>query len=69
MTPDDTGGSRAEQRGRAGAAVRGMIRRAGDMMGGVIMGRCTLDDDVSVPGGMVRIDVTVDDVYPREERR
>ncbi|WP_181098223.1 hypothetical protein [Rathayibacter rathayi] len=49
--------------------MRGMIRRAGDMMGGVIMGRCTLDGDVSVPGGMVRIDVTVDDVYPREERR
>ncbi|WP_146081232.1 hypothetical protein [Rathayibacter rathayi] len=69
MTPDDTGGSRAEQGCPAGAAVRGMIRRAGDMMGGVIMGRCTLDDDVSVPGGVVRIDVTVDDVYPREERR
>ncbi|PPI67601.1 hypothetical protein C5E12_13260 [Rathayibacter rathayi] len=62
MTPDDTGGSRAEQGCPAGAAVRGM-------MGGVIMGRCTLDDDVSVPGGVVRIDVTVDDVYPREERR
>ncbi|PPG18151.1 hypothetical protein C5D36_02575 [Rathayibacter sp. AY1C6] len=40
------------------AAVRGMIRRAGDTMGGVIMGRCTLDGDVSAPGAVVRIDVT-----------
>ncbi|KZX21222.1 Asp23/Gls24 family envelope stress response protein [Rathayibacter tanaceti] len=40
------------------AAVRGMVRRAGDTMGGVIMGRCTLDGDVSTPGAVVRIDVT-----------
>jgi uncharacterized alkaline shock family protein YloU len=40
------------------AAVRGMIRRAGDTMGGVIMGRCTLDGEISVPGAVVRIDVT-----------
>ncbi|MCJ1683149.1 Asp23/Gls24 family envelope stress response protein [Rathayibacter sp. VKM Ac-2928] len=40
------------------AAVRGMIRRAGDTMGGVIMGRCTLDGDVATPGAVIRIDVT-----------
>ncbi|QHC75093.1 Asp23/Gls24 family envelope stress response protein [Rathayibacter sp. VKM Ac-2805] len=40
------------------AAVRGMIRRAGDTMGGVIMGRCTLDGEISVPGAVIRIDVT-----------
>ncbi|MWV48050.1 Asp23/Gls24 family envelope stress response protein [Rathayibacter sp. VKM Ac-2803] len=40
------------------AAVRGMIRRAGDTMGGVIMGRCTLDGDVATPGAVIRVDVT-----------
>ncbi|QHC68240.1 Asp23/Gls24 family envelope stress response protein [Rathayibacter oskolensis] len=40
------------------AAVRGMIRRAGDTMGGVIMGRCTLDGDVTTPGAVIRVDVT-----------
>ncbi|MDY0913781.1 Asp23/Gls24 family envelope stress response protein [Rathayibacter festucae] len=40
------------------AAVRGMIRRAGDTMGGVIMGRCTLDGDVGTPGAVIRVDVT-----------
>ncbi|NQX05244.1 Asp23/Gls24 family envelope stress response protein [Rathayibacter sp. VKM Ac-2856] len=40
------------------AAVRGMIRRAGDTMGGVIMGRCTLDGEVATPGAVIRIDVT-----------
>ncbi|KQQ28434.1 Asp23/Gls24 family envelope stress response protein [Frondihabitans sp. Leaf304] len=40
------------------AAVRGMIRRAGDTMGGLIMGRCTLDGDVTTPGEPIRVDVT-----------
>lgn len=40
------------------AAVRGMIRRAGDTMGGVIMGRCTLDGQVGTPGAVIRVDVT-----------
>lgn len=40
------------------AAVRGMIRRAGDTMGGLIMGRCTLDGDVTTPGEVIRIEVT-----------
>ncbi|GAA4666430.1 Asp23/Gls24 family envelope stress response protein [Frondihabitans cladoniiphilus] len=40
------------------AAVRGMIRRAGDTMDGVIMGRCQLDGDVTTPGAPVRVDVS-----------
>lgn len=40
------------------AAVRGMVRRAGDTMGGVVMGRCVLDGDVTIPGAPIRVDVT-----------
>lgn len=40
------------------AAVRGLIRRAGDSTGGVVMGRCVLDGDLERPGATVRIDVT-----------
>lgn len=40
------------------AAVRGMIRRAGDTMGGIIMGRCTLDGDITTPGEAIRVEVT-----------
>ena len=40
------------------AAVRGIIRRAGDTLGGVIMGRCVLDGDVTIPGEGVRVDIT-----------
>ncbi|RIJ55664.1 hypothetical protein DZF99_08455 [Clavibacter phaseoli] len=40
------------------AAVRGIVRRAGDSMGGVIMGRCVLDGDVATPGAVIRVDVT-----------
>lgn len=47
------------------AAVRGMIRRAGDTLGGVIMGRCTLDGDVTTPGAVIRIDVTASLEYGR----
>jgi len=45
------------------AAVRGLVRRAGDTMGGVVMGRCTLDGDLEQPGAPVRIDVTAGLVY------
>lgn len=40
------------------AAVRGIVRRAGDTLGGVVMGRCTLDGDVTTPGAAVRVEVT-----------
>jgi len=40
------------------AAVRGMVRRAGDTLGGVIMGRCTLDGDITTPGEPIRVEVT-----------
>lgn len=45
------------------AAVRGMIRRAGDTLGGVIMRRCTLDGDVSTPGEPIRVDVSASIEY------
>lgn len=42
-------------------AVRGMIRAAGDAVGGVIIGRCRLDGDVTVPGEgiSIRVDASV----------
>lgn len=51
------------------AAVRGLIRRSGDTLGGVVMGRCTLDGDVTTPGEPIRIDVTASIEYglPAEE--
>jgi hypothetical protein len=45
------------------AAVRGMIRRAGDTMGGIVMGRCVLEGDVTTPGEPIRIDVTASAEY------
>ncbi len=45
------------------AAVRGLIRRAGDTMGGVVMGRTVLDGDLGTPGGAVRVAVTAGLVY------
>lgn len=42
-------------------AVRGMIRAAGDAVGGALIGRCRLDGDVTVPGEpiSIRVDVSV----------
>lgn len=40
------------------AAVRGLVRRAGDTMGDVIMGRCALDGDLETPDAPVRVHVT-----------
>lgn len=45
------------------AAVRGLVRRAGDTMGGVVMGRCTLDGDVATVGAPIRVGVTAGLVY------
>lgn len=45
------------------AAVRGLVRRAGDTMGGVVMGRCVLEGDLEQPGATVRIDVTAGLAY------
>lgn len=45
------------------AAVRGLVRRAGDTMGGVVMGRCTLDGDVAEPGTPIRVEVTASIAY------
>lgn len=42
-------------------AIRGLVRGAGDGVGGVLVGRCRLDGDVTVPGSpiTVLVDVTV----------
>ncbi|TFC82200.1 Asp23/Gls24 family envelope stress response protein [Cryobacterium cheniae] len=42
-------------------AVRGILRAAGDSVPNIIVGRCHLDGDVSVPGApvIVRVDATV----------
>ncbi|QKS17409.1 Asp23/Gls24 family envelope stress response protein [Curtobacterium sp. Csp2] len=51
------------------AAVQGIVRRAGDTMGGVVMGRCTLTGDLDVPGAPITVSVTAGLVYghPAEE--
>lgn len=38
-------------------AVRGLIRSAENAVPGVLVGRCRLDGDVTVPGAPIRIDV------------
>ncbi|MCS5715711.1 Asp23/Gls24 family envelope stress response protein [Herbiconiux sp. CPCC 205716] len=40
------------------AAVRGLVRQAGDTLGGVVMGRCVLDGDVGEPGAVIRLDLS-----------
>jgi hypothetical protein len=46
------------------AAVRGIVRRAGDGTPGVIMGRCALHGDVGTPGAVIRVDVTCTLEFP-----
>jgi hypothetical protein len=45
------------------AAVRNLVRRAGDTTGGVITGRCTLTGDVSTPGAPITVDITAAIAY------
>lgn len=45
------------------AAVRGLVRRAGDTMGDVVMGSCTLEGDLDEPGAPVRVGVTAGLAY------
>ena len=40
-------------------AVRGLIRAAGDSIPGVIVGRCVLDGEVTVPGQAITITVDI----------
>jgi uncharacterized alkaline shock family protein YloU len=46
-------------------SVRGLIRAAGDGVGGAIIGRVRLDGDVTVPGEPIAIDVTASGVFGR----
>ncbi|WP_022905768.1 Asp23/Gls24 family envelope stress response protein [Curtobacterium sp. B18] len=43
--------------------MRGLVRRAGDTMGGVVMGSCTLDGELGDPGAPVHVRVTAGLVY------
>ena len=45
------------------AAVRNLVRRAGDTTGGIVMGRCTLTGDVSTPGSPVTVELTAAIAY------
>jgi hypothetical protein len=45
------------------AAVRNLVRRAGDTTGGIVMGRCTLTGDVSTPGTPITVDLTAAIAY------
>lgn len=47
------------------AAVRGIVRRAGDALDDVVMGRCTLVGDLEVPGAPIRVEVTAGLRYGR----
>ncbi len=40
-------------------AVRGMVRAAGDGVGGVLLGRCRLDGDVTVPGNPIGVFIEI----------
>lgn len=44
-------------------AVRAIIRRAGDSVNGILVGRCVLDGDVTVPGAPVRVQVWATVLY------
>ena len=44
-------------------AVRTLVRQAGDEVPGVLIGRCTLDGDVTVPGAPVRVALTMSVVW------
>lgn len=46
-------------------AVRGLVRSAGDAIPGVLIGRCRLDGDVTVPGSPIRIEAEVSVPYGR----
>lgn len=45
--------------------MRGLVRSAGDAIPGVLIGRCRLDGDVTVPGSPIRIEAEVSVPYGR----
>lgn len=44
-------------------SVRSVIRRAADTVDGVLVGRCSLDGDVTVPGEPIRVRITATLLY------
>ena len=46
-------------------SVRGLIRAAGDADGGALIGACTLDGDVTVPGEPITVSVTASVAWGR----
>lgn len=49
-------------------AVKGIIRGAVDAVGGVILGRCTLEGDVTEPGAPIAVDVTAAAAHDQDLR-
>lgn len=49
-------------------AVKGIIRRAVDAVGGVILGRCTLEGDVTEPGAPIAVEVTAAAAHDQDLR-
>jgi uncharacterized alkaline shock family protein YloU len=44
-------------------AVRALVRRAGDSVDGVLIGRCALEGDVDVPGEPIRVRISASIVW------
>lgn len=64
LTPIDA----AERPTITEGALRSLVRHAADTVGGLLVGRCTIDGDVESLGAPVRIGVTVSIVWGRPVR-
>lgn len=56
-------GGPSEELSETEGAVIALVRNVGDALGGVLIGRCRLDGDVSVPGAPVEVNVNVSARY------
>jgi len=56
-------GDPSDQLSETEGAVIALVRNIGDSLGGVLIGRCRLDGDVTVPGAPVEVNVNVSARY------
>jgi len=56
-------GNPLEELSETEGAVIALVRNVGDSLGGVLIGRCRLDGDVTVPGAPVEVNVNVSARY------